>query len=238
MAAPAFVSMGAKAAGIGDVVPAIPTHQANDILLLLVEAELGNSIATPDGGWAHVTGSPQAASGSGLAVFWLRAADGTTTDPTVADPGDHCIAAVGVFRGCETSGDPWDVTAGATTAVSSTDVDVAGTNTTVNETLCLFIACCTLDNNATRFSSHAATGVANFTVFANDHNTNSGNGGGFSMWGGDLASAGDPGNGTATLNANSQQGKLFIALKPPAGGAAATPDTWYYRMTAQGAHFG
>jgi hypothetical protein len=245
VAVPTLVgTWGTKAAAAGaspggDITPVIPTHQADDILLLACEAEVGGSIPTPSGGWAHVSGSPQAASGSGLAVFWLRATDGSTTNPTVTSPGDHNIGAVGVIRGCVTSGDPWDVTAGATTGASSSVVTVAGVNTTVADCFVLFCASCSLDNNAARFSLHHGDGLTDFAVQANNHNTNSGNGGGFSIWGGTKASAGATSDGTATLTATSQQGKLLIALKPPVGGGGgAVPNTWHYRATSQGAHFG
>jgi hypothetical protein len=70
-------------------------------------------------------------------VFWSRY-NGTQGAPTTSDSGDHQIAQITAWRGCITSGNPWDVTAGDVLAAASTAVSIPGATTTVND--CLIVA--------------------------------------------------------------------------------------------------
>jgi hypothetical protein len=109
----------------GTLSPTIPTHAANDILVLTVEcwlpATAGDAaeIPTPSG-WALVgtqIGQPAGTRDGWLATFWLRASGaGTTVTLTRGASWDDGIdgsysARAYVIRGCVTSGDPWDAAA-------------------------------------------------------------------------------------------------------------------------------
>ena len=114
--------------GTGAVTPSVPAGVAtNDILLCCVQSSnqaisvLTNSgVGAPT--WTEVTNSPQSigtAASAGavrLAVFWLRYNGTSLGTVTVADSGNHTIALIQYYRGCITSGNPWDVTAGQTEA--------------------------------------------------------------------------------------------------------------------------
>jgi hypothetical protein len=131
-AIPKFQAAGAAVSNTIAVSPAWPTHLTNDIALLFVEsANEAITLSTP-AGFVEITNSPQGtgtAAGTAatrLAVFWCRATSSAMGAPTVADPGDHVIAQILTFRGCVTSGNPWDITAGDVAAVASATVTVPG----------------------------------------------------------------------------------------------------------------
>jgi hypothetical protein len=212
---PTNVGVGTKAIAAADVVsPAWPTHLANDIGILAVEYEGGTNPPTP-AGWTAFSDSPVAYGGGAMALFWRRAETASESAPTVgAGDNDHVVAGIVAFRRCYELGVPWNVKTSAN-AATSTSVVCPAVTTTVAECLVVYIAACSLDNDVARFSAHAAAGLANVAVFANDHNTNLGNGGGFSAWGGELAAAGTSGTGTSTLTATSTQALFTIALRPP-----------------------
>ena len=125
MAAPTLQAEGATATGVTTGVPSItiPTHQADDILLVCSifwgpnTANDAAQIPTPSG-WTLLgtqTGQPAAADRDGwLACFWRRAtgAGHTVTMARGAswDTGnDTCFnGRAYVIRGCRTVGDPWD----------------------------------------------------------------------------------------------------------------------------------
>lgn len=229
MALPTFQAAGTEASGTTSCTPAWPTHQADDIGLLFVETS-GTAAPAAPSGWTQVTDSPQYADGGAgatrtrLSVFWRRAAGSSESTPTVTTDVNHVIAQILTFRGCITSGDPWDVTAGDNTgATTSTSVSIPGDTTTVAD--CLIVAaCCSVFDTATdQFSSWANGDLANVTEQA-DAFTATGNGGGFGVATGEKASAGAYGATTATLANAANQGRISIALKPPAGGGTVTLD--------------
>jgi hypothetical protein len=106
----------------GTLSPTIPTHQANDILVLTVEcwlpATAGDAaqIPTPSSWTLAGTqiGQPGGTRDGWLAVFWLRASGaGTTVTLTRGASWDDGTdgsysARAYVIRGCTTTGDPFD----------------------------------------------------------------------------------------------------------------------------------
>ena len=127
----AFLTIALKpVTATGAITPAWPTHQVNDIALLVVEtANQAVTLSTP-AGFVEVTNSPQGtgtAAGTAatrLAVYWKRAASSAESAPTVDNSGDHQIARIITFRGVTTSGNPWDVTAGNVASTASTSVSI------------------------------------------------------------------------------------------------------------------
>lgn len=244
MAIPSFVSQSGRSESVGDLTPLMPDHQADDVLLCIVEAANEPIVLGADQGFVEVANSPQGTGTAGgtsatnLAVYWKRAASGAETAPTITDPGNHAIATVASFRGCITTGDPWDITAGDALDTATSVCTVPGGTTTVAECLIVAIGTSRFDNSVGQLGSWANPDLANVTEIV-DHGTNLGNGGSIGAATGEKAVAGAFSATTAALNNAAQQARLMIALKPPTpSGGAAPPETWYYRTTAQGAHFG
>ena len=244
MAIPTFVGESGRFGGVGNQTPSWPAgHQADDIGILWIETANQAVPATPDG-WNVVPDSPQGegtggdAAATRLTLFWRRATSGTESSPSTGDSGDHQICGMAAFRGCITTGDPYDVTAGDTAAVATDAVSVPGDTTTVADCLITaWVAHSTDIGSSVQVGSWANADLANVTERFDWSGANAG-GGGVSMATGEKATAGAFGATTATLVTASLQGRIMVALKPPAAGGAAAPDTWHYRMTAQGAHFG
>ena len=197
----------------------------DDILLLFVETEnQAASISNQNGGtWAEVTlvspqgtGTAGGPGGTRLTLFWSRY-NGTQGNPTVADSGDHQRGAILAFRGCPTTGDPWDVGAGNVASSASTSVTVPGATTTGADRMCVFGVSNTTDSNTAQLSGGTWTN-ANLTGIANRVNVNSttSNGGGLAVGHGVKTTAGAVGNTTGTLVTSSVQGRIMIALKPAA----------------------
>lgn len=206
------------ATSLQGITPTMPRHKANDILVLVV-AGIGNTAYAAPAGWTEFTNSPQHDGASGLnsrlQAFWFRAVDGSTAAPTVADvAGDDAkIGFVYVVRGATTSGNPFDTTAGDTSA-TSTSVTCPGVTTTVPN--CLVVAMCadTVDSDTPQFTG-GTWANANLTNFVEhvDRNTATGAGAGIGIAAGFKATAGATGTTTATLATTGTQARLTIAFK-------------------------
>jgi hypothetical protein len=215
------------------------SHQADDIGLLFLETDDGEAagVASPSG-WVEVTDSPQDSGANGgntgtrLTVFWKRATSGAEGDVTTTDAGDHTYARIISFRGCETSGNPWDVTAGDN-ANSASSGSIPGDTTTVAD--CLIVAAISrgTDTASAAFSNWANGDLANVAEIA-DAGTAQGSGGGVGVATGEKASAGTFGATTVTLAATSGQGRIMIALKPPqaaaGGGIVFDPNPFHHLL--------
>lgn len=218
-------SAGVGASG-GSFTPVNPTHAADDILLCFVEGSENGaasfSIATA--GWAEVTDSPQFADFLGgsngdvtLAVFWKRATSAAETDPQVDGALQQARAWVVSFSGCITSGNPWDVTAGANTGgTQTTAASAPGDTTTVADCLIVVAIANSSDTSVAQYSSWANTDLANVTELINE-NSSQGAGGGLGVVTGEKATAGAFGVTTATVALSSVLSYHVIALKPPTG---------------------
>jgi hypothetical protein len=129
VAAPNLQAQGATATGVTTGVPsiAIPTHQADDILVVTAIIWAPNTttpdaaqIPTPSGWTLLSTQIPQPAASprnGWLACFWKRATGAGTTVTLTRGTGwdtgnDTCFnGRAYVIRGCIATGDPWDAVA-------------------------------------------------------------------------------------------------------------------------------
>jgi PKD repeat protein len=223
-AMPTFVAAGAVASGTGAITPALPSGiQTNDILLLFLEtANQLISISNQNGGtWTAVASSPQGTGTAGgssatrLTAYWSRY-NGTQGAPTTSDSGNHQIGRIIAVRGCITSGNPWNVTAGGVESTSDTSGAIPGATTTVPN--CLVVA-------AIATSLPDSNGTANFSAWANanltsvtertDNTRNAGNGGGLGIATGAKATAGVYGNTTVTCGSSAVKGMMSVALRAP-----------------------
>jgi len=227
---PTFVAAGTVASGTGTITPALPAGIAsNDILLLFLEtANEAVSISSQNGGtWTAVTNSPQGTGTAGgsaatrLTAYWSRY-NGTQGAPTASDSGNHQLGRIVAVRGCITSGNPWDVTAGGVESTADTSGSIPGATTTVANTLVVAAIATALPD---------ASGTANFSAWTNanltsvaeqtDNTVTAGNGGGLGIVTGAKATAGAYGNMTVTCASSAAKGLLSIALRPTAGGGSA-----------------
>ena len=222
MAAPTFVNAGAGSGNTTAITPALPADLAtNDILLLHLETfDPTITIADSAGGtWAAVTNSPKD-NGSNLVltVFWSRY-NGTQTAPTTSDSGDHQYGVITAYRGCPTTGNPWDATAASDFATIG-DAFIGVTTTVVD---CLIVhAAADNGDQATPWISGSAN--ANLTSITERHDagTTAGNGGELAIVTGIKATAGATGNTSYTYaGAGSDTVMHTIALKPAVAAAAA-----------------
>src|SRR5437773_2811870 len=150
-AAPTFQSFSAIAAvasgGAGPTVT-LPAHAANDILLLATIIRISSdTIATP-AGWTQI-GSPTVRSSvATYQFFWKRAASSSETNPLIQSSGStfgDIYAAVIVYRGATTTGDPWEVKGTVTTG--TTDPSVITGITTLSADSLVVVAVPGEDNN-------------------------------------------------------------------------------------------
>lgn len=197
--------------------PAWPSHQTNDIALLIIETANQAVTFSAANGFVAVTDSPQGTGTAGgttatrLSVFWARATSASMAAPALNDPGNHMIGRLLTFRGCDTSGDPWDVTAGDVASTASTSVSIPGDTTTAADTRVVVIATNGTDIATDEFSSLTNADLGSLTIH-DEFQSATGNGGGFIVASGTKAAAGAYGATTGTLVTSSTQGRMSIAL--------------------------
>lgn len=138
MAAPTFQAAGAEVQGTGALTVNWPTHEVGDVALLFVESAHQAVSLTTANGFVAVTnqgvGTAGNAAATQLSVFWCRATSTSQASPVVADSGVRQTAFILTYRGCISSGNPWDAFTGDTDA-GSTSVVIPGPTTTVVNTL-------------------------------------------------------------------------------------------------------
>jgi hypothetical protein len=198
----------------------LPSHQAGDILVIF--GATANQSFTVDGSWAQITNSPKgtgtagAASAHRITIWWLRAADGSTAEPTLTDGGDHHLGVCAAFRGCLASGDPFSGTSNGAAESSSTTATF--TSITTTHTNCLVVNAIATDRDSDQptgaLSNWTAAGLSDYTErFDLGVATGQGSLLGFACGG--LAVAGGTGANTVT-QANNGYSHLTFALRPAA----------------------
>jgi len=226
---PTFVSVGASAAGTGDVTANLPaSYQADDLLVLFVEHE-NDTVVAPTGYTEHPNSPVLETQGVGtdtvLSVFWKIAASGSETPPFLADPGNHMLVGMAAFRGTHLT-DPFHVSAAASVP-SNNPATLPGVTTTIPDCLiALFFA--TERNEA--YQNPVNANLANLAERF-DAGTGVGSGGSLCVLTGELATPGATGATTVEFvdAAASQGAALTTALRPPGNlftvdlNASATP---------------
>lgn len=211
---------GTYTAGTAAPVPPIPAGAtAGDIMVLLCEssnAAIVNDAALKSAGWAEITGSPQG-TGSGTAAtrltgYWKRH-DGSETNPNLGDSGDHTGGTVLLYRGCISSGNPINDSAGSVAASASTAVGFPGITTTVDDCLVVNAVAWSTDTASAQASGWDNDDLLGLTEVI-DAGSTAGNGGGISVAQGLKESAGAVASTSATLATSSVQGRLTFGLIP------------------------
>jgi hypothetical protein len=198
--------------------PAIPAGTTtNDIVLLVHEMDPALSAAVLGAvtGYTDVINSPQSfttVTPTRLTVRWHRATgaeSGTITVPAVTD---HQSCRLIGFRGCVTSGNPWNVTSGATAASSAT-VNFPALTTTATDCLIFQAVATGTDANSTTMLGAATNAALASIAEQMDNWALTGGGGGFGAVTGQKATAGAVGTTTATLTTANPQALMSIAMQ-------------------------
>lgn len=240
MALPTYVGSGTFGASTGTLTPAWPAQarQADDIALLVVESE-NQTISLSDAqSFVEVANSPQGTGSAGaagstrIAVYWRRLSGASDTAPTIADAGDHVTGQLHVFRGCKTSGDPWDYTTGAVDAVADFAGDCAGGTTSGADRLIVLL--CSSSRNTTATTSFDPPINASLTSITErtDNVNTAGLGGGHQMSTGVKLTAGTVDTTTFDIAAGATlKGMMTIALAPSATAHLLVAEAGSYAAT-------
>jgi hypothetical protein len=233
MPAPVFQAVGAQQnSATASVNVSWPTHQTNDIGLLVIETSGGGTTLTPPSGWAAVTGTPVTdvadATGSKLHVWWKRAtSNAEAAVATGFSTSDHVVARLYTFRGCVTSGDPWNVTTTGNKTTASSTATVPAVTTTVADTLIVMIVGRPDDSLSTTHFGVPTNANLTGLAEAGEAGTNNGNGGGFVVSYGVEATPSNTGTSSISKGASTTDTYVVVALKQPTA----------YSMTADKATF-
>ncbi len=218
---PTWVSAGTPASGTGAVTAPMPSSFAAGDLLVMVVETANEAVASPPSGWTEVSASPQ---GTGTAAgttsvrltVYAKIASGSETAVSIGDAGNHTLVNTFALRGThQTLGTALNVVAGDVDASGSTSVTFPGGTTTADNALIVQIVANATDTATAQGSGWANAGLGSVTEQL-DFSTASGNGGGITVVTGTLATAGSIGSTTGTLATSSVQGRITLAVIPPA----------------------
>ena len=217
-AAPEFIGAGSVASGTSGTNMSWPSsYRANDLAVLVIEASGGDSTITPSG-WTHMTGSPVVdvadATGSKLMVFWRFAASENEGSASIADPGDHFVGRMFIFRGVRQDVVPGRANATDTKTVASSSVTWPAITTISPNSLVLCIASRPDDSSsATVFSAFTNANLTSVAE-AGEAGTVSGDGGGFVLNYGTRAAVGSTGTSSGSMSASLTNALMTVALEP------------------------
>jgi hypothetical protein len=191
-------------------------------MALVVESS--NQAVNAIAGWNNV-GAGAVAQATGLVTLltlrWkLATASETAPSVSIAAGGDHIVARIITFSGCDPQ-NPINATAIGTDNGTGTAFSVPGTSTVASD--CLVCAVVATGTDIT--STAMASGWTSITTFANPSLTEqmdnwhlTGNGGGFAMAVGGKAAAGTYNAITGTLTTGNTKAMMSFAIKGPAVG--------------------
>ena len=208
------------ASGTTSVTANMPaTREANRILVAFLES--ANQVISVSNGngltWTETyaqqgTGTAGGTAATRLAAYWARD-NGTAGAPTFAcASGNHVCVSVAAFVGCIESGSPIHVSYGSVKTPASTSVSIPGGTTTVDDCLIVAAASKQTDSAAEQFSGFANSSLGGVTKVI-DIGTTTGNGGGYAVATGTLATAGTF-NATTATGPSSTNGNISFALLP------------------------
>lgn len=156
-----FVAAGTEASGTSGttITPALPAGIANDdVLICVADCWDGNAVASMASGWTQEVNLSGNTNYPSFAVFWHRQ-DGSNPSRVVTfsgSSGDGKIAGICAFRGCKTSGSPFNVTR---TTANGTDNTIEHGPLTTTVDNCFLVCVNGTDGQNTR--SSLASGFTN-----------------------------------------------------------------------------
>lgn len=215
----AFVNIGTKASGTGNITPTIPNGvQAGDLMLLYVENLGSESAPSTPSGWTYLNDTWFTTGDNTrmwVAYRWWQSGD---SNPQITDTGDHQIANIIAYRGVNST-NPFNVnTYGAATNITWNYGNLTtGVSSTVDNCLFVCFSAHTKDSNTSPITGWGMDGCTSVT--GRDYqSTNSGSGGGWLVHEGVKATAGSCGNVTVLVGGDQRTDLdvpwVLIALRP------------------------
>jgi hypothetical protein len=214
---PYFVDYSQSFSTAGFALPWPLGHQTNDIGLVVIESSGADSTMTPPSGWQALSVSPvvdvASISGSKLQLWWRRATSNAEADILIPDGGDHQIAAISTFRGCPTTGNPWDVLgSGTKTSASATATVPSVTATVFNTRVVMFVGRPDDSSSTAHFGVPVNAALTDITKHF-EYGSSAGNGGGFVVASGLMDNSGATGTSTLTKTVSTTDTYFVVALK-------------------------
>lgn len=241
MAFPTWQAAGAVVeSAVGDISPAWPAHQADDIGILIVQTTHGFTRLTVPAGFQEMPVSPQSGStgsqtGVGLRVFWKRATGAAEPTPTILFHQHVLRAQIVTFRGCSTTGRPFTTAAGKETgSSSSTSVVFPSLTTTEPDSLIVDIVRHNIDAAGPKLSGWTNASTQN-KIERIDDATATNLGGGFAVHTAEKPAAGVVDSTTATLSVTAVQAMISFALTAVAQPVDKTPYLKAYGVASSSA---
>lgn len=213
------ISLGTPNAGTtGATTYVWPSHQADDILLVTVEAQ-DSATGTPStpSGMAHTASSPrsQSSAATNIATFWKRATSSAESDVIVPAVANHQSGIPFSIRGGLATGNPWDVATSTGQSSASGTRTFSGITTLTADSLIVWMLATDPDSTVDTFGTlNTPSGVTSFSVLSRIA-TDNGGGGQILVASGIKATAGFAGSLTWT----------FAAAQPWTGIALVFPPT-------------
>lgn len=218
MAAPTFVAcsdtIDSDLAGAASVTVTLPSHQANDILIVSCLNDGGGTMTTATSGWASIVGID---STDNARWFWKRATSGAETSPVIEAASTDVFVTAYCIRGCETSGNPWN-TFNTVDALATATAEVTAPEITTTVAECLV---CTMSviNDDTALDVAPPPGGWTLPSPGGNYFTAAGTDARMVVCWQEQASAGtNAANSVCTITTAETWATLKIAFKPPGGG--------------------
>lgn len=223
---PRFQAAGAfqAAAGGTNITIPWPAHEAGDIGLLwlqnynqaafnlLIDAGFVNIVTVAAGLPSGVDPTHQSG------VFWCRATSNSMTSPVLenanfAGASDYSLGIITTYRGCISTGNPWNTFTATTDTVNNITVDMPSVTTTVPNTLIVF-GILGARSTSTTFNNDLVN--ANLTSIGDYVNNVGavGNGGNINTATGIKLTPGSIGTTSGTYTGGQSHGDFVIALRP------------------------
>lgn len=223
MGIPIFVAAGTQAqtangGGTGPVTPGIPAGATTDDILVLY-IETANEPVSATSGYADIgVGTVAQANGlvTALTIRWKRAG-GSESAPSVSiAAGNHVIARLVAFRGCVTTGNPYEsvqVSTDNTTVTTATIQSAAAGTLGPDRMICAAVATGTDVTSTTMAGTWTNASLASPGITESLDNWHvTGNGGGFASAYGGKAAQGTYNNTTAVLTTGNTKAMMSFAL--------------------------
>lgn len=202
----AYQAIGTFAGNAATLSPAWPTHQADDIGLLIVTAAGGTTLTlTVPAGFVEAANSPQATgtttAGAQVRVWWCRAINSAMGAPTVTASADFLYGGIVTVRGGQPWGDPFDATSGGVKASASTTSTIPGFTTTADNIAYIGVSARDTDSAAAAYSGEANASLTSLTERL-DAGVTTGLGGGLGVYSATKGAAGSVSNTTSTVSSS------------------------------------
>lgn len=208
----AYVAGSREQGGTGNVTFTLPAGWAiNDILLLVCESNVGETVAAPTG-YTQVTGSPVSATDTQISMFWKRAVSGETA-PVITDAGDHIAAHMWLIRDAKTTGDPIMAVATGSETTANATISFASPTASAGGHLAFMATSITRDSDTNpTISASSMTNVEFDTDGEDAYSTAQGAGGGVCALYGLIAGSGAVA-GSMTIDVAYRHAKISVIIE-------------------------